>query len=183
MDYSDNYSDPLNFDQSLIMSKLGYDVPYGVAPTHNATQSGTDMDNRIKIKLLENRLAEQEKKNSVPVREHFVGGCDCDGMKSKRHRSSTVVSKVDSYLGMSVKNILILLVVVMAALCIVQYFTYQHEMHEIMSMMYVMMNNNARPSGVDMQSGNIQQSSATNQQSTYSSATNIHPAAMPVNNS
>ena len=48
----------------------------------------------------------------------------------------------ETIMGISMKKFMVILVVIMAAFCVIQYFSYKNEMHELMSAMCLMLKNN-----------------------------------------
>ena len=82
--------------------------------------------NKRKLKEYEKNSLDSGKSNT---REHFAGGCGCSKNKP------TCKCESENYAGSSIldnKKILILLIIILAAFCIVQYFSYKNEMKEMM---------------------------------------------------
>jgi len=148
MEINSDYANPFEFDQRLVMSRLECPINTAAAPC-------LDVNDRIKNALLEQQLAESKKKietlTAESKREHFVsGGCGCggtDGMKPKRrsHFSDDDDDDSDKILGLGMKKFLIILVVIMAAYCVIQYYTHQNEMREMMAAMCAMLKNHPGP--------------------------------------
>ncbi len=140
MDPYSDYANPIGFDQRLIMGKLGYDTPSQI--------ERPNVNDRLKVALVEQELAESRKKiaqlesnnKKETSREHFtVGGncgCSSEGMKSNKCSCRSNIDPDDNIMGISTKKFLIILVVVMAAFCVIQYFSRQTEMREMMAVLY-----------------------------------------------
>jgi hypothetical protein len=137
MDFNNDYNDPIRFDQSLIMGKLGFDRDLAVihqAPVNNVD----DINKRIQLALLEKENLKNKQMPTIvePIkRETFVsGGCTCtDGMCSK----STKVE--DTILGINSTKFLMLVIVVLVAICISQYFANQNDLAESINSLYMML--------------------------------------------
>jgi hypothetical protein len=144
MDVYSDYANPVGFDQRLIMGKLGYETPSMI--------ESPNVNERLKAALVEQELAESRRKiagleaeAAKPTREHFVsGGCGCsssEGMRSGcRNKSrSHDDDDGDTIMGLTIKKFLVILVVIMAAFCVIQYFSHQNEMREMIAAMCAMM--------------------------------------------
>lgn len=149
MDIFADYANPVGYDQRLIMDKLGYDTP-------NAIEKSQNVNDRLRLALLEHELAESKRKlqevditKRQPIKETFVsggGGCGCgasEGMKAKSRPSYQELEDGETIMGLSIKKFMIILVVIMAAFCVSQYFSHQNEMRELMSAMCLMLKNNS----------------------------------------
>lgn len=148
MDIFADYTNPVGYDQRLIMDKLGYDTPSTVEKSNN-------VNDRLRLALLEHELAESRRKlqevdvsKKQATRETFVSGgsCGCgsaEGMKSKPRQTYQELEDGETIMGLSMKKFMIILVIIMAAFCVIQYFSHQSEMREIMSAMCLMLKNNS----------------------------------------
>lgn len=172
MDIVADYANPIGFDQRLIMDKLGYDTPSTIERSGNVNE-------RLRLALLEHELDESRRKlqevditKRQPAKETFVSGgsggsCGCsggsEGMRSRHHRSEyRELEDGDTVLGMSIKKFMIIIIVIMAAFCVSQYLTHQHEMRELMAAMCMMMKNGQGIPVSQGQSMSVSQSSGQN---------------------
>jgi hypothetical protein len=140
-----DFSDTLSYDQQILAEKLGV--------TDHSFRPTDELNNNIQIAVLRNELETSKKvinalKNSNIQREHFTGGCGCNGTEGMhgstcRHKKRAEFSddSLESQFGLSHKKLLMILVIVLAAFCVVQYFSYKSDVKEMMQMMMVMMQN------------------------------------------
>ena len=157
MDIYSDYANPVGYDQRLIMDKLGYDTYSTIEK-----KKPDSVNDRLRLALLEHELAESRRKLSDAdnkpqvirdadnkpqvIRETFVsggGGCVCGASEGMRSRSNRYdLEDGETIMGISMKKFMVILVVIMAAFCVIQYFSYKNEMHELMSAMCLMLKNN-----------------------------------------
>lgn len=165
MDIDFNNPSSSSFGDSIIAEKLGLrDSSYNqVNDMNSAIQVAL-----LQQELERNKRQMQElEKLRHTTREHFDGGCGCgvEGLRNKKssckqcqsssHSSNNSLSNNslsnsnlngrDSSDSESViygvdKRILLILVIVLAAFCIVQYFSYKSEMKEMMMILCAMLN-------------------------------------------
>lgn len=129
-----------SYTDNILMEKIGI--------RDSSYKESDNMNHIIQMALLQQELeANKRKLNELEKsrekqnhREHFTSGCDCsstEGMHDKktkcRHKHDSE-EPVDS-LGLNNKKILMILVIVLAAFCIIQYFSYKSEMKEMMMML------------------------------------------------
>jgi hypothetical protein len=144
----DLYNDPVSFDQSLIMGKLGYEDEL---PQHVPNMNVND---RIRLALLEQKVKEKSEQQIEPkqVRSDYHrrdGFCDCggtaEGMKSKPKKEAYDDEMV---FGIPLKTFLFIVCFILAIVCVAQYFTYKEDMHNLMSIISVLVTNNKPESSV-----------------------------------
>lgn len=156
MDF-DNIYNPLSYDNKLLQDKLGMSFMESHRPLNNSMS----MDERIKKKMMEQEIKNNirnEIKNNIrneikkrkPIRETFVGSrkCDCEccdhGDKPKCAKCNCAeYNKNDMYepLPLFSNNTLIIFIFILAAVCILQYFsqqTAQNRMNDMLNMIHTM---------------------------------------------
>ena len=176
MDIDFNNPSSSSFGDSIIAEKIGLrDSSYNQV---------NDMNSAIQVALLQQELERNKRqmqeleKSRQTTREHFDGGCGCgvEGLRNKKSSckqcpSSSNSNVRDSSDSESViygvdKRILLILVIVLAAFCIVQYFSYKSELKEMMTLLCVMLNkSNPSDKAGALQSG---ASSGTSPSGTFS---------------
>lgn len=139
-----DFNNPMSasYNDNIIMEKIGI---------RDSTYRESDsMNNAIQLALLQQELETNKRKmaelekNKQPRREHFTGGeCGCasEGMCSKK----TKCGCTDSSINFDNKKILLILVVVMVAFCVMQYFSYKNEMKEMLMLVCTMIKQNTQP--------------------------------------
>ena len=166
MDIFADYSNPIGYDQRLIMDKLGYDTPGAVEKPNN-------VNDRLRVALLEHELAESRRKladvdiskKQLPVRETLSSG-KCESCSSKNSDIEGMRSRNLDYgdgetiMGLNMKQFLIVMIVIIAAFCVIQYFSHQTEMRELMSAMCLMLKDSGRGVQVAPQTQAVPQTQA-----------------------
>jgi hypothetical protein len=145
MDISELHANPVLFDELIIGAKFGSDFE------RSSLKQQTSND-KIRTALLENELSETKKKLAQKeTRDGFTGGgCGCgsiEGMHKGTHNTCKSDSSerplsddLNDLLGVfNNRKFLIILVFVLAAFCIVQYFNHKNETREMIDLMCAML--------------------------------------------
>lgn len=143
MDINALHANPVLFDELIIGAKFGSDFE------RSSTKQSTS-DDKIRTALLENELSETKKKLAQKeTRDGFTGGCGCGssegmnkGYKQERYPSNNL-DDLDDLMGVFTnRKFLIILVFILAAFCVVQYFNHKSETREMLDLMCAMMKQN-----------------------------------------
>ncbi len=133
-----------SYSENILMEKLGIrDAAY---------KESDSMNHAIQVALLQQELEtnkrkvqELEKNKHTEYktrREHFTGGCDCGGSEGMQSKERKIRDDTVDMFGLNNKKVLLILVVILAAFCIIQYFSYKNEMKEMMMMICTMIRDN-----------------------------------------
>ena len=128
---------PLAYDEQVIAEKLGMN---DYAPSRSS-----DLNTNLKIALLQEELAASKRRiqqmtRTKPTRETFVGGgCGCEGMETPATPAVTSESANPFSELLDNKKFLLFLVIVLLAVCVMQYFSHRSENKEILDAVYAAM--------------------------------------------
>lgn len=134
MDINQLHSNPVLFDELIVGAKFGGDF-------ERSSMRQPTSDDKIRAVLLENELRAAKKelaqKETKDTRDGFTGGgCACgsvEGMRKGRRSDSDDLEDLMSVF--TSRKFLIILVFILAAFCLMQYYNHKSETREMLDLM------------------------------------------------
>ena len=139
---SDYFYNPLAHDEQIIAEKLGiYD--YSVKPEN-------DVNVNLKLALLQEEL--NNSKKQLQKQDSFISrGCSCNKSNDAKMPSDAKLTANDNdTLNFNDKKILLFLVIILAVICVVQYFSHNNDTKELLDIMCAIMQRGQAPERVPL---------------------------------